>query len=125
MTDQPGPPHAPPSQRPDTAAAVAPPAGPDWTDQVADLVVDTVDKVRSRTTGPVLDIARGSVYAVVALIVLLPVAILAAAGAVRLLNWALPGDVWVAYAVLAGILLVVGSLLWSRRRPPTPSGGRT
>lgn len=124
MTDQPGPPPASPSQRPDTPAAAASPAGPDWTDQVADLVVDTVDKVRSRTTGPVLDVARGSVYAVVALIILLPVGILAAAGAVRLLNWALPGDVWVAYAVLAGILLIVGSLLWSRRRPPTTTGGR-
>lgn len=122
MTDQPGPPQAPPATRPDPAAAVGQPAGPDWTDQVADLVVDTVDKVRSRTTGPILDIAKGSVYAVVALILLLPVAILGAAGAVRFLNWALPGDVWVAYAVLAGILLIIGSLLWSRRRPRTAGG---
>lgn len=90
---------------------------PDWTAQVTDLVVDTVDKVRDRTTGPILDISHGSVHAVVAMIVLLPVAVLGLLGLVRLLNWAIPGDVWFVYAGLGTIFCLVGVLLWSRRSP--------
>lgn len=138
MTDQPGPdaatapvatptppssPTAPVSPPPSPSAADRPaPAGePDWTDQVTDLIVDSVDKVRSRTTGPILDVAKGSVYALVALIILIPVAVLALAGAVRLLNWALPGDVWVAYTVMGCIFVLLGVVLWAKRQPrPTP-----
>src|SRR5690606_11069732 len=58
---------------------------PDWTAQVTDLIVDSVDKVRARTTGPVLDISHASVHAVVALLLLVPVAALALVGLVRLL----------------------------------------
>lgn len=88
---------------------------PDWTVQVTDLVVDTVDKVRERTTGPILEISRSSVHAVVALIVLLPVFVMAVVGVIRLLNWAVPGDVWIIYAGLGTILSLLGVLLWSRR----------
>lgn len=135
MTDQPGvpaapvppapapplqTPHAPPLAPPPSADAPAP--GPDWTDQVADLIVDSVDKVRSRTTGPVLDVARGSVYAVVAAILAGPVLVLLAAGVVRFADYWIPGDVWIVYAIFAAVLLVAGSLLWSKRRPRTAGG---
>jgi hypothetical protein len=102
-------------------AAPATPAsdGPDWTDQVTDLIVDSVDKVRSRTTGPILDIARGSVYAVVAVVLVIPVLMLLTAGTVRFADYWIPGDVWIVYAILAALLLLVGSWLWSRRNAPT------
>jgi Flp pilus assembly protein TadB len=89
--------------------------GPDWTDQVTDLIVDTVDRVRSRTTGPVLGAARAAVHAVVAMIVILPVLVLVVLGLVRVLDWALP-HVWMAYALLALLFLIAGAVLWSRRQ---------
>lgn len=126
MTDQSaaGPPRPP--VPPTTAGGTATPAGNgtgDWTDQVTDLIVDAVDKVRSRTTGPILEVARGSIYAVVALIILLPVGILFLAGLVRVLDYLLPGDVWVAYAVMAAAFLLIGTWLWSRRNPRPPARG--
>jgi hypothetical protein len=93
--------------------------GPDWTDQVTDLVVDSVDKVRAATTGRVMAVSRSSAYGLVAAVVAVPVVFLLLVGLVRLLNWAIPGDVWIAYAVLAGLLWLLGAVLWSRREPTT------
>ena len=101
---------------PSGQAAAAP---ADWADQVTDLIVDTVDKVRERTTGPVLEISKGIVHAFVALLILTPLLVLFFAGAVRLLNWAIPGDVWIAYAIMGVLLLLLGAFLWSRRAPRT------
>jgi hypothetical protein len=90
-------------------------AGPDWTDQVADLVVDSVDKVRARTTGPVLNVAHAAVYGIVAAIIALPVVIAVLAGLVKLLNWVVPGDVWIAYLIVAAMMWLGGWVVWSRR----------
>lgn len=92
-------------------------AGPDWTDQVADLVVDTVDKIRSKTTGPVQNVLQAAAYALVALIVAIPMAVVFFVGAIRFIDWAIPGDVWIAYLILAVILWAIGWFLWSRRKP--------
>jgi hypothetical protein len=94
--------------------------GPDWTDQVTDLVVDSIDKVRARTTGPVMNVSKASVYVVVALIVALPITVALMAGMVRLLNWAIPGDVWIAYAIMAVLFFIGGAVMWSRRDRSTP-----
>lgn len=126
MTDPTGPDTSrpAPSAAASASASASPSAGPapaDWADQVTDLIVDTVDKVRERTTGPVLEISKGVVHAVVALLILTPILVLFFAGAVRLLNWAIPGDVWIAYAILGVLLVLLGSFLWSRRAPRTPT----
>jgi hypothetical protein len=112
-----------PGQDPSSAARITLPRadrpdgpdGPDWTDQVTDLIVDTVATIRSRTTGPILQGAKGVVHGVVALIVLVPVTILVLAGSVRVLNYLLPGDVWLAYAVMSAVFLLVGGVLWRQR----------
>jgi hypothetical protein len=88
---------------------------PDWTDQVTALVVDTVDKVRSRTTGPVLNVAHASVYGLVAAIILLPIVIAFFAGLVKGLNWLVPGDVWIVYLIIASTMWLVGWVLWLQR----------
>ena len=54
-----------------------------------------------------------------ALLILTPILVLFFAGAVRLLNWAIPGDVWIAYAIMGVLLLLLGAFLWSRRAPRT------
>jgi regulator of PEP synthase PpsR (kinase-PPPase family) len=79
--------------------------------------VDSVDKVRERTTGPILEIAKGTVQGVVGLMILTPIIVLAIAGMVRLLNWAIPGDVWIAYALMGLLLVLLGLFLWSKRFP--------
>lgn len=91
---------------------------PDWTDQVTDLIVDTVDKVRDNTTGRILQASRVSVHAVVALLLLLPIALLAVVGLVRLITYWV-GEVWITYTILGTLFVLVGVLLWSRRRPST------
>lgn len=88
---------------------------PEWTQQVTDLVTDSVDKVRSRTTGPLMGAAHGLVYAIVAAIVAVPVAVVLFVGFIRLLNWAVPGDVWIIYAILSVVLWIAGWISWSRR----------
>jgi hypothetical protein len=88
----------------------------DWTDQVTDLIVDTVDKVRSRTTGPLLDVSRASVLALVAVIVIIPVIVIIVVGLTRFLHWLLPGGIWVSYAVMGVLFILLGAFLWSRRR---------
>ncbi len=119
----------PPAAAPGTAVpratptAGAPPAAPaanepDWTDQVTDLIVDTVDKVRDSTTGKILQASRVSVHAVVAMILLLPIAVLAIAGLVRLITYWVE-EVWITYTILGTLFVLVGVVLWSRRRPST------
>lgn len=86
----------------------------DWTEQVTNLVVDTVDTVRERTTGPILHYSRASVNAVVAMILVFPVMLLLVVGGVRLLTWAV-GRVWISYTIVGTLLVLVGVVLWSRR----------
>ncbi len=87
----------------------------DWTDQVTGLIVDNVDKVRNRTTGPILEVTRGSVHAVVAVTLLLPVVVLLTILAVRVLTYYVFREVWITYTVLGMIFTLVGVVLWSRR----------
>lgn len=86
----------------------------DWADQVTTLIVDSVDKVRDRTTGPILEYSRASVHLVVALMVALPMLLLALLGIVRLLTWA-TGHAWISYTIMGVVLIGVGSVLWSKR----------
>ena len=86
----------------------------DWTDQVTDLIVDTVDKVRDRATGPILEYSRISVHALVALVLLTPVGIFMLIGTIRLLTWAV-GEAWTAYTILGTIFVLIGAFLWSKR----------
>lgn len=89
---------------------------PDWTDQVTDLIVDSVDKVRAKTTGPLLDFSRAGVLALVALIILLPILVMVIVGMVRFFNWLLPGGIWVSYVVMSVIFLIIGAVLWKQRK---------
>jgi hypothetical protein len=94
------------------------PASTDWTDQVTDLIVDTVDKVRSRTTGPILEFSKGMVYAIVALILALPIVVLFLIGLVRVITIWVPA--WATYLGFGIIFVLIGVVLWSKRgRVPT------
>jgi len=90
------------------------PAEPDWTDQVTDLVVDVVDTVRDKATGPIIGGARKVVYGTVALLVLVVVAVAGLVLAGRAL-FLLPVDEWVVYLGLGIIFCLAGFLAWSKR----------
>jgi hypothetical protein len=102
---------------PSAATPANPGSGEDWTDQVTGLIVDSVDKVRSRTTGPILEIAKGSVHAVVALILLAPIAVLFLVLTIRVLTYFVFREVWITYAVLGTLFALVGVVMWGRRQP--------
>ncbi len=97
-------------------AGPAPSGEPDWTDQVTDLIVDSVDKVRDRTTGPILKASRAVVYGVVALIVAIPLIVVGIILIGRLLEL-IPGPIWIPYSVLGIVMVAVGFILWGKRRP--------
>lgn len=103
------------SPGPTPAARVEPGSSQDWTDQVTGLIVDNVDKVRTKTTGPILEVSRGSVHAVVAISLLLPVAVLFLVLTVRVLTYFVFREVWITYTVLGMLFTLVGVVLWSRR----------
>lgn len=89
----------------------------DWTDQVTGLIVESVDKVRDRTTGPILDYSQASVHAIVALILAVPLFVLGVILAVRVLTYFVFREVWITYAVLGTLFVLIGVVLWSRRKP--------
>lgn len=99
-----------------TAATNTPRGEHDWTDQVTDLLVSTVDALRDKTTGPILKVARGIVYGVVALLVGMLALGLVTIALVRLLSL-LPGPQWVVYVVAGVIFCLVGVFAWSKRGP--------
>ena len=90
------------------------PSEPDWTDQVTDLVVDLVDQVRDKATGPISKGARGIVYGTVAAVVVLVLGIVGLALGGRALSL-LPWEEWISYTGLGIIFCVLGFGLWSKR----------
>lgn len=111
---------------PGTSRVAVPPKGDstpgskeDWTDQVTGLIVDNVDKVRNKTTGPILEVTRGSVHAVVAVTLLVPVVVIFTILTVRVLTYYVFREVWITYAVIGMVFTLVGVVLWSRRHPST------
>lgn len=107
-----------PAPRPTTDPTGIIPA--DWPAQAADTIVDTVDKVRAKTTDPAIKAARVLAYAPILLFVTPLVAILAIIFAVRIVDNYAPGHIWAIYAALAVVLLVGGlAFLRSARKAAT------
>ncbi|MCC5951478.1 MAG: hypothetical protein JJU45_05220 [Acidimicrobiia bacterium] len=96
----------------------------DWPRQATDTVVRTVDTVRDKTTGPIITIAGGVVYGLVALVAATVALVLGTIGALRLLNAGLEDrlGVWASYLVLGVVFTLAGFFCWSRR-PPMPRPG--
>ena len=93
--------------------------GGDWPAQAADTIVTTVEKVRDRTTVPLMKLARGTVYGVFIVTVVIVVLTLAIIGLVRVLDIVLPSGVWLAYLVLGCATTFGGWLLYRKRNEPT------
>ena len=98
-----------------TAPTPASHEAPDWSAQITDRFVETVDRVREATTGPVLKVARGIVYGFVIAVTGVMLLVLIIVALVRVLDIVIPGDVWSAYLALGLVSCLAGAVAWRRR----------
>ncbi len=103
----------PPPQLPPPTDGIT---GGDWPEQAADALVGAVDKVRSKTTGPLLSASRGVVYGLMVAVLAVVVGILFVIFGIRLLDELLPSGVWLPYLILGTLFMVAGALVFQRRR---------
>ena len=89
--------------------------GDNWADQVTDLLVDTVDKVRDRTVVPVQKAARGVVYGLVIVVLAIPILVMLLVALIRFVDHWLPGTVWLVYLLLGLVFSAGGLLTWKGR----------
>ena len=95
---------------------------PNWASDFTDTIVDTVDKVRDRTTTPIVMAARGLVFglltAFLGLMALSLLLIAISRGVINLLEWPLDHDtaVWVSHLTLGGVFCLVGTIFMIRRQ---------
>ncbi len=89
----------------------------DWAAQIVDQLESVVNKVKSKTSDPVLSIVRiiFMVFAVAGLGIM--TLLLLTIGLVRMANNYLPGDVWAADLLIGGIFLIAGMFVWRLRHP--------
>lgn len=93
----------------------------EWPAQAADTIVDTIAKVRDKTTKPAIVAARGLVYGLLAAIVGTVAAVLLLIVVVHMWdNW-FPGNVWILYAIFFVLLSGVGLALLRKANAPAPS----
>jgi hypothetical protein len=91
----------------------------DWTVQTADTIDRVVLTIRSKTSDPLVGIARWVVFGLLAAIAGTFAMVLLAIAAVRVLIVYLPfGDdrVWAAELIIGGIFTLVGLLLFRKAR---------
>jgi hypothetical protein len=89
---------------------------PDWATQLVDTFESAVGSFRSKTSEPATRIVKYLVFAVMGSAVAFFLFALLIVGTIRLLDNYLPKGVWVAYFILSGIFLLLGALLWRKRR---------
>ena len=89
----------------------------DWAAQIVDQLESVVNKVKSKTSDPVLSIVRMlfMVFAVAGLGIM--TLLLLTIGMVRMANNYLPGDVWAADLLIGVIFLIAGIFVWRLRHP--------
>jgi hypothetical protein len=91
----------------------------DWAAQTADTIERVIGSVRGKTSEPVERFARVVVYGLVATLLGIAALVLLAIAIVRVIDVAIPGEVWPAHVITGGIFTVAGLLLWRKRRVKT------
>ena len=93
----------------------------EWPAQAADTIVDTIAKVRDRTTKPALTAARGLVYGLVAAVIGSVAFFLLLVIIVRVWANYVPGHVWVIYAIFAVVFSTGGLIMLRKANKPKPA----
>lgn len=104
-----------PAERAATESLPVPGLPADWHLLATEKIVSTVDQVRIKTSGPAIGVARTVVFGLLGALLALVAGIILLIGIVRLLNVAIPKDVWLVYLILGGVFVALGALLWSKR----------
>lgn len=97
------------------AASGVPGLPDDWPEQATTKVVETVDRVRSMSVGPAIRISRGVVYGLLALVLVVIALPIFLIGVTRLLDYAIPGNIYWIYLGIGTAFTAIGLFLWSRR----------
>lgn len=90
-------------------------SGGDWPAQAADAIVDTVGRIRDRTTVPIMRLARAAVFGVFIGTFVVVLCALLIIGLIRLLDESLPSGVWLPYLLLGALVTGLGWLLFRKR----------
>ena len=98
-------------------ALAAPGPDADLAAKVTYKVVGVVDKLNRVSARPATLIARGLVFGLLGLALVLAALVLFTIGALRLLDVYLPEDVWAAHLTLGLIFTLVGLYVWAKRKP--------
>jgi F0F1-type ATP synthase membrane subunit a len=91
----------------------------DFPTRIADLLESFATKVRSMTVDRLAGTARWTAASFVLLVLTMALFIFLLIGLVRIIDELLPGDVAWVYVLLGGLFLLLGLLLWVRRKPQT------
>jgi hypothetical protein len=103
------------------AAAIAAVAG-DWPKKAADAVDLAVDTIHDKAIRPAFLVARGIVFGLLGVVLVVAVVVWLSVGLVRLLDvYVVGGRVWISYAILGGIFTVIGLAAWSQRTAAPPA----
>ena len=99
---------------------------PDWPTQAADALEQAVTLVRDKTVVPAQKATKAVVYGILAGFFAFAAVALLIIGLFRGLV-ILTGEVWLAYLICGGILVLVGAFCWTRRfkapaDDPDPTG---
>ena len=96
----------------------APGPAEDWPAKATDQIVNLVDQIRDKTTGPAIRAARAMVFGFLATMLGTAALVLLVVGLVRFVNVYAPGGVWVAHGIVGLLFVGCGLLLWSKRYAP-------
>lgn len=114
--------------------AAEPKSSPEWPVQATDAIVNVVDQVRDKTTGPALKVARYLTYGLVLVLLSIPMAILLLIGIMRLsesfLLWLNESYAWAdflhdpigfVYLFYGAIFTIAGLYCWRQGKKPVAS----
>jgi hypothetical protein len=93
---------------------------PDWATQLVDTFESAVDTVRAKTSEPATKFVKYAVFAVMALGVIMLLVAFLIIGLIRFADSYLPYGVWLAYFVIGAVFVLIGSVLWRKRRAAEP-----
>jgi hypothetical protein len=94
------------------------PRGPDLVDRLLSSFDHVLDLVHDKVLRPIIMGARVLAYGIIIVLAALVFVAVLIIGFVRLLNiYAFHGRDWISYAVVGAVSLIVGLVVWRRRRP--------
>jgi hypothetical protein len=94
-------------------------SGTDWPAQAAGAIEQAVQTVRSKTVEPAQKATKAVVYGLLATFFVMTAGTLLIIGLFRGLV-VLTGEVWIAYLICGGILVLAGAFCWTLRLKPPP-----